>query len=598
MTEIENIVKKGYTIDGRFEITFPIAHHGPVRSFRAKDSSKKTFRVDLVELAALPSHFFDDSGKLLQVERMSTLDHYNVARLTEEGEVVIGRSKFAYLVFEFVGGETLLDKFTREGAFTQFKAIPIICSLLDAVGYLHNQDPVLVHNGVDLDCVSIDYSENRERPVLTRFYQIRTIFDSRRSISTKNLSIFHAAPELLRGIFVPQSDIFSVGAVLYHLLFGVPPWYDEKIAKAPLDKAVLLLAEARERGPNFIAAEDAFVDDYLISTLRKALTVDATGRFESAEEFQKALKREYAFVGPEEGTGFGRPTRKHEKKPGTGFDAIAGMDELKATLHNEVIRPIVERERFESFGIPLLNGVLLFGPPGCGKTYIAERLVEEIGFDFMVVNPSDLASPFVHGGQEKIGQLFKEASERSPCLVFIDEFDAIVPSREDDISHHYAAEVNAILALLNNCGERGIFVIAATNMPEKIDAAVLRSGRFDKIIYLPQPDTAAREQMFKLHLDRRRVELSVDYGHLADLTENYVSSDISKIVIEASRKAEKADSRISMKFLEAAIAENKPSVSRKDLKRYEKLNKQWIAERSGADPDHRKSIGFILDRDV
>ena len=221
-----------------------------------------------------------------------------------------------------------------------------------------------------------------------------------------------------------------------------------------------------------------------------------------------------------------------------------------------------------------------------------------MGFSFIKVFPSDLASPFVHGGQEKIGQLFRDAESKAPCLIFIDEIDSVIPSRDgQDVGHHYASEVNEILAQMNNCGKRGIFIIGATNRPEKIDPAVLRSGRFDRQVYLPEPDRNAREAIFRLELRNRPTDVTMDCSELADLTTGYVSSDLTRIVNNAANLARREDSRITMEIMRAAISEMIPSVSRRELDYYEDLNRRWTATRKGEETDRRRSIGFVSDED-
>ncbi|MBK8467560.1 MAG: AAA family ATPase [Chloracidobacterium sp.] len=594
MSDLESKLAKGSVIADRYEVQFPSGPCGISESFRVKDRDGSSRRLELIDLASLPGSYYDDNDKLRHLEILRTIEHPNIPDLLDEGETVIDSKRYAFFVFPWISGESLADLLARNGTLSPYKVLPIALELLETLKFLHNRDVPLIHNGISTRSVILDYSADRDKPVLIGFDQARDIHASRDSISLKGLFLFHAAPELLHGIFVPQSDLFSVGALIYNLIFGSPPWFSEAVMTAPANKVKTALEKARSRPLNFDFIDENTLDLHFRMVLEKALSIDVQSRFETANEFARALKRELVFEGSTAQISFERNFENKEKAPGTGFDGLAGMAELKSILHNEVIRPIVERERFEKFGIPLLNGVLLYGPPGCGKTFVAERLVEEIGFSFIMVNPSDLASPYVHGGQEKIGQLFKDAEEKAPCLVFIDEFDALVPSRESDVSHHYAAEVNEILAQMSSCGKRGIFIIGATNRPEKIDEAVLRSGRFDKLIYLPQPDLEQRESIFRQHLARCPVDLGVDYTRLADLTKNYVSSDIANLVVEAARKAEKADTRVTMEMLEQAIKENKPSVTLKQLKKYEKMNQQWQDERKGIDVDGQKSIGFIL----
>ena len=173
------------------------------------------------------------------------------------------------------------------------------------------------------------------------------------------------------------------------------------------------------------------------------------------------------------------------KKGGEGFKKVVGMHDLKQMIRDEVIDLLKDPESFKDYGIEPPNAILFYGPPGGGKTFFAEKLAEEIGFNFIKVSPSDVGSKYVHGGQEKIKQLFDFAKENSPTVLFLDEIDALIPGRENsEIGHHYASEVNEWLVQFNNCGEQDVFIIAATNKMDKIDSAVLRAGRLDRHYYV------------------------------------------------------------------------------------------------------------------
>ena len=257
------------------------------------------------------------------------------------------------------------------------------------------------------------------------------------------------------------------------------------------------------------------------------------------------------------------------KEKGKGFDLIAGMNELKDTLYQDIILPLNDKELYEQYKVSIPNGMLLYGPPGCGKTFIAQKFAEEINYNYVELKPSDLASIYVHGTQEKIAKLFNDAKEKAPTIIFIDEVDAILPNREGNLSQSYASEVNEFLAQMTECHQHGIFIIAATNRPEKIDPAILRTGRMDKVIYLAPPDLTARKEMFKLHLQDRPTDKDIDIDKLSDLTNLYVASDIKFLVNEASRNALKERTRIKQEHLETAIKTNPPSISEKQLKKYE-----------------------------
>jgi transitional endoplasmic reticulum ATPase len=244
-----------------------------------------------------------------------------------------------------------------------------------------------------------------------------------------------------------------------------------------------------------------------------------------------------------------------------GFNAIAGMGKLKYLLQRDVIDVLKEPKLYESYGLNIPNGMLLYGPPGCGKTFFAEKLAEEVGFKFYQLKPSDIQSQWVNESQQNVKAIFEDAVNNAPSILFVDELDAVVPKRDgNNVSHMNTSVVNEFLAQMNNLGEQGVFVIGATNHPEGIDSAVLRSGRLDKKILIPPPDNKSRMAMLKLILSSRPVSSDLDYQSLADVTEGYVASDIKLICDDASRIALAQREVISMEMLLHSIKENPSSL--------------------------------------
>ncbi|MDD5205385.1 MAG: ATP-binding protein [Desulfobacterales bacterium] len=150
------------------------------------------------------------------------------------------------------------------------------------------------------------------------------------------------------------------------------------------------------------------------------------------------------------------------------WPGVAGMRDVKAVLERDIILPLRDRKMAEKFKVSLPRGVLLYGPPGCGKTFITRKLADVLRFDFLEIKPSHLASPYVHGGQEKIGKLFNEARRRAPALIFLDEIDAFIPNRQNQgVGYHYGAEVNEFLAQLNDCWKSKILVVGAPRISSR-----------------------------------------------------------------------------------------------------------------------------------
>ena len=291
-----------------------------------------------------------------------------------------------------------------------------------------------------------------------------------------------------------------------------------------------------------------------------------------------------------------KPTTKTVTK-GRGFDNIAGMNDLKEFVTEGFINVLKNPKYAEMYGIKPPS-CLFYGPAGCGKTYFAEKMAEEVGIHFIKIVPDDLACTWVHGTQQKIGEVFRDAEKKAPTILFFDEFDAMVPRRSgDEANQHYDSEVNEFLCMLNNASERGIYVLAATNHPERIDKAVLRTGRIDEMVYIDMPDKEARKSLFSLSLSKLPTDKNIDIERLADLTEGYNCSDINYIVKSAARKMFNAAIKesgcesmpISQDLLEEIISQKSSSISSKDLREYERVRNEFSPKDKGCKP---VTIGF------
>jgi SpoVK/Ycf46/Vps4 family AAA+-type ATPase len=241
----------------------------------------------------------------------------------------------------------------------------------------------------------------------------------------------------------------------------------------------------------------------------------------------------------------------------TQWPGVAGMYELKAKLERDVILGLRFPQEAKRYGVPLPNGILLYGPPGCGKTFVARKIAEKLGFNFQEVKPGDLANTYVHGTQQMIKDVFETAETDGPSVLFFDELDAFTPQRQV-AGHHYSAEVNEFLVRLNNCSERRILVIGATNYPDRLDSAVLRPGRLDHHYYIGLPDFAARAELFKQHLQARPCD-DLDWNHLAKASEGYSAADIELLATQAARLALVEHRNIGIRHLQQAMEERPPN---------------------------------------
>jgi transitional endoplasmic reticulum ATPase len=263
----------------------------------------------------------------------------------------------------------------------------------------------------------------------------------------------------------------------------------------------------------------------------------------------------------------------------TGLDCVAGMHQLKAKLISDVINPLANPEKYKKFKVSIPHGILLFGPPGCGKTFIIRKLAEELGYNFVELKHSDVGSPYIHESTNIIGKTFDLAKMKAPSIIFIDEISGLVPKRENlgMGSMYKEEEVNEFLMQFNDSADAGVLVVGATNYPDRIDSAILRSGRMDKLIYVPPPDFEARKELFKMGLVGRPHEENIDYEKLANLTEYYVSSDIELIVDEAARMAVEVDNPINEDMIMVVLSRINPSITKDDLIYFQQFakNERW-----------------------
>ena len=243
---------------------------------------------------------------------------------------------------------------------------------------------------------------------------------------------------------------------------------------------------------------------------------------------------------------------------GTQWPGVAGMHELKANLERDVISCLRHPEEAIRYGISLPSGILLYGPPGCGKTFIARKIAEKLAFNFVEIKPGDLASIYVHGTQERLKEVFEEAAKNAPTVLFFDELDAFAPKREI-ADHHYSAEVNEFLVRLNNCSEQNVLVIGATNYIERVDEAVTRAGRMDLHYFVGLPDFAARAELFRHYLKDRPCA-RLDWRALAECSMGYTPADIALLATQAAKLASAQGSRISMSHIQTAMQNHPPRV--------------------------------------
>jgi transitional endoplasmic reticulum ATPase len=598
----KGVLSKSFLINEKYNVLMFIKHSTNAETYRVKGIDGKLYVLKLFNYSKLQRSAFDENNNVVEIEILKSINHPNVVQYHDSGEIIIEGKKYGFLILAFISGETLAERISREPFASLYDIKQVLMGVLEGLQYMHSLKEPIIHNEITPQNIMLDLSGNVEVPKIIDFGFARSFHQSTKTYSREGLNLNYVASECFNNLFSPQSDLYSVGVLFFHLLFGLPPWFRD-VSKFISDrtKAEDLILDERTKPLMFPVISDKFIDydEDIQKILKKALQQDPDERFQSGEEFIQALNGEIEIEDLDttkkiKSDEIPENKLKQKKGSGKGFDGIAGMDELKAQLKLDVIDALHNPEEYSKYGVTIPNGMLLYGPPGCGKTFFAKHFAEEVGFNFMLATPSTLKSRFINATQENIAKMFEEAEKNAPTIIFIDEINELLPNRDSDAHEMAKSAVNEMLAQMDRTGEKGIFIIGATNYPEMIDPAMLRAGRLDKKFYLPPPDLNARKAMFEMYLKNRPLDFGIDYLKLADLTNNYVSSDIEFLVNESSREALKNKSRISMEILEGTIKKTRPSVPLHELQKYESIRAKMNSENPSDEVKtiERNRIGF------
>ncbi|MEM2924298.1 MAG: CDC48 family AAA ATPase [Methanocellales archaeon] len=280
--------------------------------------------------------------------------------------------------------------------------------------------------------------------------------------------------------------------------------------------------------------------------------------------------------------------------PDVDWEDVGGLEKAKQELKEAVEWPLKYPEAFEAIKTKPPRGILLFGPPGTGKTLLAKAVASKTEANFISIKGPELLSKYVGESERAVRETFRKARQSAPAIIFFDELDAIAPQRSASSFDSHVTErvVSQILTELDGMEElKDVVVLAASNRPDLIDTALLRPGRFDRLIYIPPPGRKEREEIFKIHLKGKPLADDVNLSELAEKTEGYVGADIEAICREAamlalrelikpgmSREEVKQHAqylKIYKKHLEEALKRVKPTTSRDALKQYERLCEEF-----------------------
>jgi transitional endoplasmic reticulum ATPase len=225
------------------------------------------------------------------------------------------------------------------------------------------------------------------------------------------------------------------------------------------------------------------------------------------------------------------PAHQEIERPKITFKDVGGMEKVKEEIRLKIIHPLAHPELYKAYGKSIGGGILMYGPPGCGKTYLARATAGEIKASFIAVGINDVLDMWIGNSERNLHELFEQARSHTPCVLFFDEVDALGASRGDMRQHAGRQLINQFLAEMDGVktSNEGVLILAATNAPWHLDSAFRRPGRFDRILFVPPPDLEARAAILRLQTRGKPLE-EIDYQHAAKKTDHFSGADLKAVV--------------------------------------------------------------------
>ena len=570
--------KKGEKI-GKYVINSFIKKGIVAESYTVLGPDDMMYFMKIYELQRIPHEQLFEGKEVYEIQlckELNTEENQNVVRYVDNGEVKKGNVVYHYLVTEFYRGMLLLDAVRQDGRFDLEDAVQITLCVLSGLSFIHSR--ALIHNDIRPSNIMLqELDDGMLMPTIIDLGHISYMVKGRPTFADEDLMPYFRAPETFRSVYTVKSDIFSTGALLYFLIFGKSPWegMDLRVFEGDKQKIADALKKARKQDL-VLETEEVKLPDYMKAILLKALAKKPNDRFASASDFAQALfeqvmpelakrmeEEEENPQAEQQSQVNSGPTITYKKGSGNGFDNVTGRDDLKEQLRKEVLFALQNPEKAKLYKLPAINGVLLYGPPGCGKSLVLESFAEELGFNYSIIKGVEMGHIYQEGVLDNLQRIFDAAEIKSPFVLCFDELEFIAPNPNSDGEEGgITPQISAFFGMLNNCSSKGILVVATTNRPDLIDQSIMRVGCFDRVFFVPQPDFEARKDIFMNHLKDRPCE-ELNFDELAKLSDDFNAGDITEAVNEAAMTAAYNDVPISQKILADVLKYKNPTYSTK-----------------------------------
>jgi transitional endoplasmic reticulum ATPase len=568
--------KKGEKV-GKYVIHSFIKKGAVAESYTVLGPDDMMYFMKIYDFGSIPHEQLFQGKEVYEIQlckELSSDESENVVRYVDNGEIRKGEKRYHYLVTVFYRGISLYDAVRNEGPFDLEDAAQITLCVLSGLSFIHSR--ALIHNDIrPTNIILQELDDGMLLPTIIDLGHISYMVKGRPTFFDEDLMPYFRAPETFRTVYTVKSDIFSTGALLYFLIFGKAPWEDLDLRAFEGDKQKIANEVKKARKKDLVLETDEVkLPDYMKAILQKALAKKPDDRFNSAVEFAQAIAEqlmpELAKRMDETDTTNGesadlQPSMQitFKKGSGNGFDKVTGRDELKEQLRKEVLFALQNPEKAKKYQLPAINGVLLYGPPGCGKSLVLESFAEELGFNYSLIKAAEFGNIYQEGVLDNLQRLFDAAEIKAPFVLCFDELEFLAPNPNAESEEvGVTAQISALFGMLNECSKKGILVVATTNRPDMIDQSIMRVGCFDRVFFVPQPDFEARKDIFMDHLKDRPCE-ELDFDELAKMSDDFNAGDITEAVNEAAMTAAYNDVPISQKILVDVLKYKNPTYSTK-----------------------------------